>query len=550
MGGSAERSPAPVRAHDRGVYTFGPRVQPGFRYHARAARARSARRPDTPSRSNEPRCGDRFGCRRRSPQRYSRSGHERRCRTHGRALSARWWEAGARRGRQRRKLARSRGTGLKPLLLKGGKLVDPSQRLDKIGDLLVLDGVVEEVGGSIAGPDGSDVVDCRELIVSPGFIDVHCHLREPGREDVETVATGARAAAAGGFTAVCAMPNTDPVTDNQAAVGFIIRQAQRAKAARVHPIGAISLGQRGEALAEFGEMVGAGAVAVSDDGRPVVSAQLMRTALEYALTFGIPVIDHCEEPTLSQGGAMNEGIVSARLGLKGIPAEAEEIMVIRDILLARRTRGHAHLAHMSTKGSVELIRWGKERGINVTAEVCPHHLTLTEDRIGAYDTNAKMNPPLRTEADVEALREAVRDGTIDLIATDHAPHHYDEKEREFADAPNGIIGLETALGVVVTHLVDSGTLDFATLIERMSCSPARVFNLEGGTLRRGAAADITVFDPAIKWTVDPTEMLSKGRNTPYAGMTLSGRAVCTIVEGRIVYQIGSSASARLQPARS
>ncbi|HUR91988.1 MAG TPA: dihydroorotase [Gemmatimonadaceae bacterium] len=423
----------------------------------------------------------------------------------------------------------------RPILLRGGRLIDPSQQTDAQQDVLLVDGVVEACGRNIGAPDGAEILDCAGMIVSPGFIDVHCHLREPGREDVETVATGARAAAAGGFTAVCAMPNTEPVTDNQAAVGFIIRQAQRAKAARVHPIGAISLGQRGEALAEFGEMVGAGAVAVSDDGRPVVSAQLMRTALEYALTFGIPVIDHCEEPTLSHGGAMNEGVVSARLGLKGIPSEAEEIMVIRDILLARRTRGHAHLAHMSTKGSVELIRWGKERGINVTAEVCPHHLTLTEDRVCAYDTNAKMNPPLRTEADVAALRDAVADGTIDLVATDHAPHHYDEKEQEFANAPNGIVGLETALAVVHTSLVAGGVLDYARLVERMSCAPARVFHLPGGSLRRGAVADVTVFDPAAEWTVDPAAFLSKGRNTPYAGERLRGRAIFTIVDGEIVH---------------
>jgi dihydroorotase len=426
---------------------------------------------------------------------------------------------------------------LRPVLLSGGRLIDPSQQLDETGDLLIAGGVVEGIGGKIDPPDHAEVIDCSKCIVSPGFIDVHAHLREPGREDVETVASGARAAAAGGFTAVCAMPNTDPVTDNQAAVGFIIRQATIAAASRVHPIGAISLGQRGEFLAEFGEMVGAGAVAVSDDGKPVASAQLMRTALEYARTFGIPVIDHCEEPTLAQGGVMNEGIVSARLGLKGIPSEAEEIMVIRDILLARRTGGHVHLAHMSTRGSVELIRWGKERGLNVTAEVCPHHISLTEDRVGAYDTNAKMNPPLRTAADVEMLREAVADGTIDMIATDHAPHHYDEKEREFSDAPNGIIGLETALAVSVTNLVNTGVLGFSTLVERMSCSPARLFHLPGGTLRPGADADVTVFDPEMRWVVDPQEMLSKGRNTPYAGITLTGRATCTIVGGRIVYKL-------------
>ncbi|HEX5580676.1 MAG TPA: dihydroorotase, partial [Gemmatimonadaceae bacterium] len=306
----------------------------------------------------------------------------------------------------------------KPILLRGGRLLDPSSNLDRTGDLLITDGRVEHVGDALeSAPDGAEVVDCTGRIVSPGFIDVHCHLREPGREDVETIATGARAAAAGGFTAVCAMPNTDPVTDNQAAVGFIVRQAQMADAARVYPIGAISVGQMGEKLAEFGEMVGAGAVAVSDDGKPVVSAQLMRTALEYARTFGIPVIDHCEEPTLAAGGAMNEGVVSARLGLKGIPAEAEEIMAIRDILLARRTGGHVHLCHMSTRGSVELIRWGKERGIRVTAEVCPHHLSLTEVEVDGYNTNAKMNPPLRTADDVEALQEAVKDGTIDVVAT-------------------------------------------------------------------------------------------------------------------------------------
>ena len=423
------------------------------------------------------------------------------------------------------------------VVLRGGRVLDPSQNLDATGDLVLDEGKIaafETKAGSYS--DDVRIVDCAGLVVSPGFIDVHCHLREPGREDVETIATGARAAAVGGFTAVCAMPNTQPVTDNQAAVGFVLRQGQAANAARVHPIGAISLGQDGKALAEFGEMVGAGAVAVSDDGRPVASAHLMRTALEYARTFGIPVADHCEEPTLAAGGAMNEGLVSARLGLKGIPSEAEEIMVIRDILLARRTGGHVHLCHMSTKGSVELIRWGKERGIRVTAEACPHHLSLTENEVNGYNTNAKMNPPLRTEADVEAIREAVRDGTIDLVATDHAPHHYDEKEREFSDAPNGIVGLETALAVVMKWLVKPGIIDLATLIDRMSVSPARTFNLPGGSLRRGALADVTVFDPAREWTVDPARFTSKGRNSPYSGHTLQGVVMCTIVGGKIVHQ--------------
>jgi dihydroorotase len=422
------------------------------------------------------------------------------------------------------------------ILLKGGRLLDPSSNLDAVGDILLRNGKIESVGGTIGTPDGATVVDCAGQVVSPGFIDVHCHLREPGREDVETIATGARAAAAGGFTAVCAMPNTDPVTDNQAAIGFVLKQGRAANAARVYPIGAISIGERGERLAEFGEMVSAGAVAVSDDGKPVVSAQLMRTALEYARAFGIPVADHCEEPTLAEGGAMNEGLVSARLGLKGIPAEAEEIMAIRDILLARRTGGHVHLCHMSTRGSVELIRWGKDRGINVTAEVCPHHISLTEDEVEGYNTNAKMNPPLRSFDDVEALQQAVKDGTIDVIATDHAPHHYDEKEREFSDAPNGIVGLETALSVNLTWLVTPGIISLATLVDKMACAPAKLFHLPGGNLRKGTIADVTVFNPSRQWTVDPSRFKTKGRNTPYAGRTLSGVVRCTIVDGKIVHQ--------------
>lgn len=423
------------------------------------------------------------------------------------------------------------------VLLKGGRLVDPSSKLDGVGDLLVRDGKIESVGGTIAAPADANVIDCSGQVVSPGFIDVHCHLREPGREDVETIATGARAAAAGGFTAVCAMPNTDPVTDNQAAVGFVLKQGKAANAARVYPIGAISIGEKGERLAEFGEMVGAGAIAVSDDGKPVVSAQLMRTALEYARTFGIPVADHCEDPTLAEGGAMNEGLVSARLGLKGIPSEAEEIMAIRDILLARRTGGHVHLCHMSTRGSVELIRWGKDRNIRVTAEVCPHHLSLTEEEVEGYNTQAKMNPPLRSADDVDALQQAVKDGTIDVIATDHAPHHYDEKEREFADAPNGIVGFETALAVNITWLVKPGIISLATLIDKMSCAPAKLFHLPGGSLRKGGAADVTVFDPSREWTVEPSRFFTKGRNTPYTGRKLTGLVACVLVDGKIVHTV-------------
>jgi len=426
---------------------------------------------------------------------------------------------------------------MQPVLISGGRLVDPSQRLDALGDLLLVDGRVAGIGGSIAAPEGATVLDAKGHVVAPGLIDVHVHLREPGREDVETVATGAHAAVAGGFTAVCSMPNTKPVTDNQATVGFVKRQGEAAGFARVYPIGAISVGQMGETLAEFGEMVAAGAVAVSDDGKPVENAQLMRTALEYALTFGIPVVEHCEVMALAHGGSMNEGIVSARLGLKGIPAEAEEIDVIRCILLAKRTGGHIHLCHLSTKGSVDLVRWGKSQGINVTAEVCSHHISLTEDACEGYNTNAKMNPPLRTPADVAALQQGLKDGTIDLLVTDHAPHHYDEKEREFADAPNGIVGLETALGVNITYLVESGVLTIPQLVDRMSCRPATVFHLPGGSLMAGRPADVTILDASMPWVVDPKRFKSKGRNSPYGGASLRGRAMCTIVGGKIVHQL-------------
>jgi len=424
-----------------------------------------------------------------------------------------------------------------PLLLTGGRLVDPSQGLDAVGDLLLVDGKVAAIGGAIAGPDGARRIDCTGQVVAPGLIDVHVHLREPGREDVETVATGAHAAAAGGFTAVAAMPNTRPVTDNQATVGFVKRQGEAAGFARVYPYGAITVGQMGETLAEFGEMVAAGAVAVSDDGKPVENAHIMRTALEYAQTFGIPVVEHCEVMALAHGGSMHEGTVSARLGLKGIPAEAEEIDVIRCILLAKLTGGHIHLCHLSTKGSVDLVRWGKDQGVRVTAEVCSHHISLTHEAVEGYNTNAKMNPPLRTARDVEALQQGLKDGTIDLLVTDHAPHHYDEKEREFADAPNGIVGLETALGVNITWLVDRGILTIPQLVDRMSCLPAKVFHLPGGTLAPGAIADVTVFDPARAWVVDPKAFKSKGRNTPYGGQTLRGRATHTVVGGRVVHAL-------------
>jgi len=429
---------------------------------------------------------------------------------------------------------------MQPLLLKGGRVIDPSRSFDQIADVLVQDGKIAAVGPTLGTPDGVEVRDVRGAIVAPGLVDLHVHLREPGNEDVETVASGARAAAAGGFTAVCAMPNTDPVTDNQAAVGFIVRQSLRAGWARVHPIGAISVGQQGGQLAEFGEMVGAGAVAVSDDGRPVASSHLMRTALEYARTFDIPVADHCEEPTLASGGVMHEGLVAARLGLKGIPAAAEEIMVARDLLLAELTGGHVHLCHMSTRGSVELIRRAKERRVRVTAEVTPHHLTLTDRACEGYDTHAKMNPPLREDADVAALRGALKEGVIDCIASDHAPHAYDAKEAAFDDAPFGVVGLETAFGVAHTELVQGGVLTLPEIVARMSTIPARAFHLPGGTLQPGAAADIVVLDLATSWTVDPARFHSKSRNSPFAGRRLCGRATLTLVGGKVVHDAGAA----------
>jgi dihydroorotase len=427
---------------------------------------------------------------------------------------------------------------VRPILIRGGRVIDPSRGADQVADLFLAGGKVQASGRDLGHPDDALVLDASGKVVAPGLIDLHVHLREPGQEDLETVATGAMAAAAGGFSAICAMPNTDPVTDNQAAVGFIVSQAQRAAKARVYPIGAVSLGQKGQQLAEFGELVGAGAVAVSDDGKPVASSHLMRTALEYARTFGIPVADHCEDPTLAEGGAMHEGLVSTRLGLKGVPSAAEEIMVARDILLAELTGGHVHLCHMSTRGSVELIRRAKEKGLRVTAEACPHHFTLTHEACEGYNTQAKMSPPLREPEDREAIRQALRDGTIDVICTDHAPHHYDAKEREFDDAPNGIIGLETALGLTVSELLEAGLLSLPELVNRMSVMPARIFGLQGGSLAPGAPADVVVFDPAAEWTVRPEQFYSKSRNTPFAGRRLRGRAETTIVRGQVVFARG------------
>lgn len=420
--------------------------------------------------------------------------------------------------------------------LTGGRVVDPSQKLDDIRDVLLVDGIIAAVAPSLDVPEDARVIDCSDLVVTPGLIDVHVHLREPGEEHKETIATGAAAAAAGGFTAICAMPNTDPPIDNPAAVGFVVAAGRAAGFSRVYPLGCISVGRKGERLALVGEMVEAGAVAITDDGSPVMNSGLMRLALEYTQTFGIPVADHPEDLGLSADGHMNEGIVSARLGLGGKPNASEDIHIVRDLLLAEMTGGHIHLQHVSTKLGVGAIRQAKARGVRVTAEGSPHHLVLTQEAVEGYRTEAKMNPPLRTQDDVDAVRAGVADGTLDIIATDHAPHHYDEKEAAFADAPNGIVGLETALGVILTRVVGEGVIDLSTMVERMSWQPARAFNLPGGTLAEGASADVTVFDPSATWTVDASAFLSKSSNTPFAGWELTGQPRFTIVAGRVVWE--------------
>ncbi|MGQ0814269.1 MAG: dihydroorotase [Gemmatimonadota bacterium] len=423
----------------------------------------------------------------------------------------------------------------RPLLLRGGRVIDPSRTMGRVLDVLLVDGEVAQLGENVAAPDGAEVRDVAELIVRPGLIDVHVHLREPGGEHKETIATGARAAVAGGFTAVCAMPNTEPPTDDAAAVGYVRAQGLRANAARVYPTGCVSVGQQSERLTEIGEMVDAGAVGFTDDGQPVSDAGLMRLALEYTQAFDVPVASHCEEKSLSRGGSMNEGVVSSRLGLTGIPNAAEDVMIARDLLLAEQTGGRLHIQHVSTRLGVEMIRQAKARGVRVSAEATPHHLTLTDAAADAYRTEAKVNPPLRSEADRQAVIAGMLDGTLDVIATDHAPHHYDEKEQAFEDAPFGLVGLETALGIILTHFVHTRQLSLGEMVHRMSTAPARAFNLPGGSLREGSVADVTVIDPNLEWTVDASKFLSKSRNTPFAGWKLKGRAVQTIVEGRVVF---------------
>lgn len=427
------------------------------------------------------------------------------------------------------------------LLLTGGRVIDPSAGLDEVRDVLVRDGRVEAVERGVAGPEGIPLIDAQGLVVAPGLIDVHVHLREPGAEHKETIRTGAQAAAAGGFTTIWAMPNTDPPLDDPAAVGFVREEARRwarkgEGGARVSPVAAASLGLAGKQMTEIGGLVEAGAVAITDDGHPIHDPALMRRLLEYTQSFGIPVLQHAEDMALSAGGVMNEGAVATALGLRGIPNASEATVVARDIYLAELTGGHVHVQHVSTREAVELIRVARERGVRVSGEASPHHMALTEEAVRGYRTEAKMNPPLRSAADRLAVRQGLIDGVLECVATDHAPHHYEEKEREFDDAPFGIVGLETALAVCIGELVKPGDLPLFDLVERMSTAPARLMGIEGGTLRPGSRADIVLFDPEEEWTVDPASFRSKSRNTPFSGWEVTGRVKRTIVGGETRYR--------------
>jgi len=417
------------------------------------------------------------------------------------------------------------------LLIKGGRVVDPAAGTDGVQDVWVVDGRVHKVGRGLKTSAGTETVDAAGKVVCPGFIDMHVHLREPGFEYKETIASGTRAAAAGGFTAVACMANTFPVNDNRAVTDYILARAKVEGVVRVYPIGAVTRNLEGKQLAEMAEQAEAGCVAFSDDGKCVMNAELYRRAMEYALPFGIPVISHAEDCHLGPGGVMHEGLVSTELGLSGQPAAAEEVMVARDIILAELTGAHLHIAHISTAGAVRLLRDAKSRGVRVTAEVTPHHLLLTDELVRSYDPNCKMAPPLRTKRDVEACLEALVDGTIDCVATDHAPHALSEKEGEFAEAAHGVVGLETAVPLLLDRLVRPGVMDLPALVTRLSTGPARLLNLPGGSLAPGASADITILDLEQSWTVDPAAFRSRSRNTPFAGLTGRGAPWMTLVGG-------------------
>ncbi|MGB8658090.1 MAG: dihydroorotase [Candidatus Zixiibacteriota bacterium] len=418
------------------------------------------------------------------------------------------------------------------LAIVGGRVIDPESKMDRIADVFVRDGVVQR----IAKPNGKvwakEVINAKGMIVVPGLIDMHTHLREPGREDEETIFTGSCAAVAGGFTSICCMPNTEPPIDNQETVRFVYQKAKEAKC-RIHCVGCVTKGQKGEELTEINDLVQAGVIAISDDGKPVSNPQVMRNALEYSRMFDLPVISHCEDLGLSAGGVMHEGFISTSLGMCGTPSIAEEIMVARDLKLAEFTKARLHLAHVSTEGSVELIRQAKKKGVKVTCEAAPHHFTLTDETIKTFDTSAKVNPPLRTRKDVEAIKRGLADGTIDCIATDHAPHSVEEKEVEFDFAPCGMVGLETALGLIVTELINQKILSWPQAVAKLTINPARILNLQAGRIRKNSVADITVIDPKATWVVDPAKFHSKSKNSPFRGRRLQGKALYTIVGGRV-----------------
>ena len=423
------------------------------------------------------------------------------------------------------------------ILIKNGRVIDPAAGLDRLADLLIQDGRIVRVGPSLAAPPGPvETIDASDRIVAPGLIDMHVHFREPGSEHQETIASGSRAAVAGGFTTVCTMPNTDPCVDNEGSVAFVVRCGAQADQAHVLPIGAMTVDRQGEQMAELGQMVRAGAVAFSDDGSSVADSGVLAKCMSYSRMFDTPYISHAEDKSLAGSGVMHAGKVSARLGLPGIPSASEEIVIARDIMLAHMTGGKLHIAHISTAGSVELIRRAKAAGTPVTAEVTPHHLALTDEAVTSYDPVYKMNPPLRTAADVAALKAGLKDGTIDCIASDHAPHEREAKELEFLYAPFGVIGLESTLAIVIRELIDSGLLSWSELIARMATHPARILGLPSGRLAEGAPADVTVIDPMRPWTIDSRTFLSKSRNCPFDGQKVRGKAVLTLVGGQIKYR--------------
>lgn len=422
------------------------------------------------------------------------------------------------------------------LLITNGRVIDPANSIDDCLTIAVRDGAILSVGREApAGFSPDTVIDAAGLWVVPGMVDLHVHLREPGREDKETIESGTQAAAAGGFTAVACMPNTNPVLDEESKIRYVVQRGERCPS-RIYPVGSITKNLAGEQLSPFGEMIRAGAKAFSDDGRSVYRSNIMRHALNYAKPFNVPIMSHCEDPDLADGGHMNESTVSTRLGIRGIPSISEEIIVARDIMLAEYTQARLHVCHVSTAGSVQLIRWAKKRGAKVTCETCPHYFVFTDEDLLTYDTHKKMNPPLRTPRDREAVVAGLADGTIDIIVSDHAPHCAEEKDVEFDAASFGVIGLETSLGAALTYLVHTQTITPSDLIHKMSVIPNRIFNLSGGTLSPDTAADITIIDPDATWTVDPSCFYSKSRNTPFEGMSLKGFARRTILGGKIVYE--------------